>query len=252
VVNGIDIFRRYFAGYEDHYALIGGAACDLVFGEAGLPFRATKDIDMVLCVEVVNADFAVQMTAFLMDGGYTARLRADGAPQYYRFQEPTDPTFPAMLELFARKPDLLVLPDGALTTRVPVDDGLMSLSAILLNEDYYAALKAARRQIDGVTVLDESVLIPFKARAFLDLSDRKARGDAVDSQHIKKHRSDVIRLVQLLIPTQAIPISAPLRDDLRRFLAMVHAEPAFNPRDLNVKMTRDRVLEILSAVYALG
>ncbi len=252
MVNGMDIFRRYFAGYEDHYALIGGAACDLVFGDAGLPFRATKDIDMVLCVEVVNADFAAQMTAFLTDGGYTARLRADGAPQYYRFQDPTDPAFPAMLELFARKPDLLVLPDGAQTARVPADDGLISLSAILLNADYYAALKAARRQIDGVTVLDESMLVPFKARAFLDLSDRKARGEPVDSQHIKKHRNDVVRLVQLLIPDQSIAINAPLRDDLSRFVAALRADQAFNPRDIKVMMTREDVVTILSAVYGLG
>ena len=28
--------------------LIGGAACDLLFGEAGQDFRATKDLDLVL------------------------------------------------------------------------------------------------------------------------------------------------------------------------------------------------------------
>ena len=50
MVAGIDKFQKYFAGHEDHYAIIGGAACDLLFDEAGLDFRATKGIDMVLCV----------------------------------------------------------------------------------------------------------------------------------------------------------------------------------------------------------
>ena len=58
MVKGIDKFRDHFAGNEGEYVIIGGAACDLLFGAAGLPFRATKDIDMVLCVEVVDAAFA--------------------------------------------------------------------------------------------------------------------------------------------------------------------------------------------------
>ena len=57
MVKGLDRFREYFAGHEDGYALIGGAACDILFGEAGLPFRATKDFDIVLCVEVVSVEF---------------------------------------------------------------------------------------------------------------------------------------------------------------------------------------------------
>ena len=43
MVKGLDRFREYFAGHEDGYALIGGAAGDILFGEAGLPFRATND-----------------------------------------------------------------------------------------------------------------------------------------------------------------------------------------------------------------
>ena len=50
MVIGIDKFRDHFAGYEDQYALIGGAACDLIFTDAGLEFRSTKDLDVVLCV----------------------------------------------------------------------------------------------------------------------------------------------------------------------------------------------------------
>lgn len=49
MVTGIEKFREHFAQHEDHYAIIGGAACDLLFDAAGLPFRATKDIDGALC-----------------------------------------------------------------------------------------------------------------------------------------------------------------------------------------------------------
>jgi hypothetical protein len=73
VVVGLDKFREYFAGHEDQYAVIGGAACDLLFDAAGLPFRATKHIDMVLCVEVVDAAFGEKFKTFLGAGRYEAR-----------------------------------------------------------------------------------------------------------------------------------------------------------------------------------
>ena len=57
MVTGIDKFRDHFAAHDGQYAIIGGAACGLLFNAAGLDFRATKDIDMVLCVEVVDAEF---------------------------------------------------------------------------------------------------------------------------------------------------------------------------------------------------
>src|SRR5690348_8881985 len=65
MVTGINKFREYFAGHEDQYAIIGGAACDLLFDAAGIQFRVTKDIDMVLCVEVVDVAFGERFSAFL-------------------------------------------------------------------------------------------------------------------------------------------------------------------------------------------
>ncbi len=51
MVRGIDVFRRYFHNFIDQYVLIGGSACDLLFDDAGVDFRATKDLDLVLIVE---------------------------------------------------------------------------------------------------------------------------------------------------------------------------------------------------------
>lgn len=41
-------------------------------------------------------------------------------------------------------------------------------------------------------------LIPFKAKAWLDLKERKLNGEQVDSKNIKKHKNDVCRLAQLI------------------------------------------------------
>ena len=57
MVRGIESFRDWFHDYEDQYVIIGGTACDLLMTEEGLDFRATKDIDMVLIIEISNADY---------------------------------------------------------------------------------------------------------------------------------------------------------------------------------------------------
>lgn len=134
MVAGIDKFQKYFAGHEDHYAIIGGAACDLLFDEAGLDFRATKDIDMVLCVEVVDAAFGTAFKAFLDAGGYQARERSTGEKEFYRFHKPSDQSFPFMIELFSRKRGTLDLPENAELTPIPVEEDVVSLSAILLDD----------------------------------------------------------------------------------------------------------------------
>jgi hypothetical protein len=251
VVKGIDKFRDHFAGNESQYVIIGGAACDLLFGAAGLPFRATRDIDMVLCVEVVEAAFAEKFQAFLEAGGYEARERSDGKKEFYRFHKPKDANFPYMIELFSRRPGTLKLPENVGIIPIAVDDDLLSLSAILLEDDYYQALQSAKRMVDGVPVLDETVLIPFKARAFLDLSDRAANGEKIDEKNIKKHRNDVFRLLQLLPGNASIEMPQQIRDDLLKFLDIVEKDRKLDPKAFDVPMSREEATGLLRSTYGL-
>jgi hypothetical protein len=48
MVNGMESFRTKFIDYPDCYTVIGGAACDILMSEEDVPFRATKEIDMIL------------------------------------------------------------------------------------------------------------------------------------------------------------------------------------------------------------
>ena len=90
MVRGLARFREHFAGFEDHYVLIGGAACDLAMTEAGLDFRATKDLDIVLCVEVLDAAFVGAFWEFINHGGYRNRQKSTGKRLFYRFHDPED------------------------------------------------------------------------------------------------------------------------------------------------------------------
>jgi hypothetical protein len=51
MVRGLKKFREYFAGFEDHYVIIGGTACEIVLRDTDMLPRATDDIDMILIVE---------------------------------------------------------------------------------------------------------------------------------------------------------------------------------------------------------
>ena len=42
-----------------------------------------------------------------------------------------------MIELFTRKLDAIQLPEDAVLTPLPIDEDISSLSAILLDDDYY-------------------------------------------------------------------------------------------------------------------
>ena len=251
MVTGIRKFREHFAAHESQYAIIGGAACDLLFNAAGLDFRATKDIDMVLCVEVVDAAFGRTFGAFLDAGGYQARERSDGVREFYRFHRPTDQSFPFMIELFARRPGNLDLPEDARLARIPVDEDIVSLSAILLDENYFEALQAARRQIDGITIIDETLLIPFKARACLDLTARLEAGGNVDRRDIRKHRNDVFRLAQLLPLDASVDLPEPVRQDLRTFVDRTQADEMLDPRAFGVPFSRNEAANLLRRVYGL-
>ena len=251
MVIGVDRFRAHFAGHEHQYVLIGGAACELIMHEVGLDFRTTKDLDIVLIVEALDSAFAQRFWAFIDDGEYEIRQRSEGDKVLYRFQKPKVEEFPAMLELFSRAPEGLQLAEGSHLTPLPIDEAAASLSAILLDENYYTFLKVMVRDAGGIPVLDEAAIIPFKARAWLDLTRERDAGARVDEKNIKKHRNDVARLLQLLTPEAVYTLPSTVADDMRSFVEMATVEPDYDPKQFKVSMTREDVADRLRAAYRL-
>lgn len=251
MVVGMDRFRAHFEGHGHQYVLIGGAACELVMDDVGLDFRATKDLDIVLIVEALDSAFSERFWAFVEEGGYQVRERSEGERVLYRFQKPEKPDFPAMLELFSRNPEGVTLAEGSQLTPLPIGEEAASLSAILLDEDYYEFLKSMVRVLDGVPVLGEAAIIPFKARAWMDLSARRAAGDKIDERDVKKHRNDVARLLQVLIADAHYELPDKVRTDMGEFVTALEADETFNPKAFDVGMTRQIVIERLKTSYGL-
>lgn len=251
MVRGIESFREWFQGYEEQYTIIGGTACDLLMTSEGLNFRATKDIDLVLIIEAVDIVFGKRFWEYIVAAGYEHRNRSTGEPQFYRFTNPQSREYPAMIELFTRKPEGIILPEDAKLSPLLMDEDVSSLSAILLDDDYYEFLRRGRIRVAGVTVLDAPYLIPFKAKAWLDLSDRKAAGELVDGRNIRKHKNDVFRLTELLDRNQGLLPYLPdtIKADMRDFAKRMIPEPV-DLKQLGIyDRTKEAILDELRSIY---
>jgi hypothetical protein len=253
MVKGLDRFRAHFAGLEGQYVLIGGTAATLAMAQAGLDFRATKDLDIVLHIEALTPAFGTAFWAFVEAGRYEIRqASATGKPVLYRFQKPASAEYPAMLELFCRVPEGIHLASGAHLTPIPFDDAVASLSAILLEDEYYTFIMNGRRMVEGLPWIGAEQLIPLKARAWLDISARQAAGGKVDSRDLRKHANDVIRLVQLFAPDTQIPLAAKIAGDFGRFLVDLAADGGYDPRELRIDLPLAAVIERLRQGYGLS
>lgn len=252
MVRGLDLFRQSFAAHAHQYVLIGGTAATLAMEEAGLAFRATKDLDVVLHIEAIDAAFGETFWRFVEAGQYEIRQSsASGKRAFYRFHKPADERFPVMLELFCRAPEGILLVAGSHLTPIPIDEAVASLSAILLDDEYYAFIISGRRETDALPWVGEDRLIPLKAVAWLDLKARHAKGEAMDAKNIRKHANDVLRLAQLLAPDTHIAVAEKIAQDLARFLEGVAADATIDPGALGLPATLAEIAARIQQAYEL-
>lgn len=218
MVTGLERFREFFRDNKDQFVLIGGVAAMYWLEQASMQTRATKDLDIVLLVETGGVDFRRKLWEFVRAGGYENRQKSTGGRIYYRFSDPGEEDYPFMLELFSRMPECLDMTGAPGIIPIPSEDGVSSLSAILMDGAYYKIVRDNVQEEDGLPLLRPEGLILLKARAWLDLTARREQGGTVDSKDIKKHRNDVFRLGQLMTPSHPTSISGIIYEDLHRFL----------------------------------
>ena len=247
MVKGLDIFRKYFADYGEQYVLIGGAACDIVFESNEANFRATRDLDMVLIIEALTPQFGEKFWGFIMDGKYRNKATNGGKPQFYRFDKPEDDSFPKMIELFCRTDFELKEAEGI--TPIHIDDEISSLSAILLDDDYYKTLLDGEVVKNGLSVLGPEYTILFKAKAYLDLKMRKESGGTVDSEDIKKHKKDILRIAAELMLERVADLPETVDSDVQTFIDSLEQEP-FDQNSLKIYgLKNDDVVSLLKRIY---
>lgn len=206
-------------------------------------------MDIVLLVEALTPEFGRRFWEFIHDGGYEHRVKGSGEPQFYRFDRPTDARFPYMIELFSRKADSFLGDVISPCVPLPLGEEISSLSAILLNEDYYSLLLQGKTSLDELSVLSPLYLIPFKAKAWLDLSQRRSQGQPIDSHDIRKQKNDVVRLITLLTGNERCELSDIIRKDMEKFVAAL-AEAPIDPKALQIRGINSMdIVQVLQNVY---
>ncbi len=256
MVHGIEKFKEYFNDYTGQYVFIGGTACDILLDEIGAPFRATKDLDMVLIIEALDESFGNKFWEFIEDGGYKNRQKSTGEEQFYRFSQPTNPGFPGMIELFSRRPEKMTLYFDSVLTPIHIGDSIASLSAILLNDAYYELLLKGKSVVDGYSVLGIEYIILFKIRAWLDLSERVEAGERIDSKTVKKHKNDIFRLLINISPKTRVDINDEINEDIKHFLEKIKDDQpdlkSLQIRTVTFEELLDRIRELYTYVIGEG
>lgn len=248
MVHALMKFKEYFENHTNQYVFIGGTACDILLNELGAPFRSTKDLDMVLIIEALDASFVETFWQFIEDGGYEHREKGSDEKQFYRFSEPKDTSFPKMIELFSKVPKFEISFDRGLTP-IHIHESVVSLSAILLNDEYYDLLLKRKRTVDGYSLIEIETIILYKIKAWLDMKERKEAGYDIDSKNIKKHKNDVFRLLANVSPTIRIQLSAGIQNDVMQFIEQVKEDKP-DLKNLDIRSTSlDEMLEILGTIF---
>lgn len=199
MVIGIEKFKDAFTDYTDNYVIIGGTACDFVLRDTNMRPRATDDIDMILIVEKMTSEFGTAFWGFIKKGGYSNGQRKRGEDEalvyeMYRFENPKE-GYPVKIELLSRHSNLLGEPSGFHLEPIPFEEEVPSLSAIMMDNDFYELTIQNSFIEDGLRIASPAALICLKAKAFLNLLADKAEGKRINSKDIKKHRTDVLKLI---------------------------------------------------------
>lgn len=249
-MDGLDKFREHFIDFKENYVIIGGLASYLLLDESGFDMvRATKDIDIVLCAEALDKKFVNHFWDFVRAGGYSAIKQSTGERRFYRFTEPTESGYPKMLEILSNKSRMFETTEVGTIVPMSVEEEIVSLSAILLNEEYYNFIMDQKIELEGVVIADEKCIIPLKARAWIDNKERKENGENVQSGDIKKHKNDIYKLSQLLTNQPLEDVPEAIKSDINRFVDETTDDDAFL-KTLGISdLSMDQIKGVLMKVY---
>lgn len=208
---GLNHFEEYFKDFRESYVVVGGFAT-LMHLEKQLEGhgKVTQDIDLVL-LTTASIEMAQKIKAYVREGEYTIQKGEKDNFSYYRFVNPKVENFAKEIELFAVKDQALLLGEGQRIIPVDPEEGLYSLSAIMLDNEYFEMIKNNIDNSNRVPCTNTLATIMLKISAFYDL---KSRGD----DKWKKHRRDILKLVLLLTGEEQLELKGRMVEDVEMFM----------------------------------
>ncbi|GHS90718.1 hypothetical protein FACS1894174_09530 [Bacteroidia bacterium] len=206
----------------------------------------------------MTPEFGKRFWEFIILGEYKTRQRkyGDKSPkaELFRFINPKE-SFPVQIELLSKYPNVLGVPTGFHLTPIPIGEEISSLSAILLDEDYYNHTIEGSIIEDDIRIANPLSLLCLKVKAFLNLTEEKKTNSAVRSGDIKKHRDDVFKLLAMRIdPFTSIELSAEMKESINGFIGMIELSLPNQSLQDSLQRTNEEIrgyLDIMKEIFGL-
>ena len=227
MVKGLEIFSLAMHPYKENFVIIGGTACDIQLSySTTMRPRATDDIDIIIVVEKISHAFVNAFWDFIKAGNYRIERRVNQAGEsvyaLYRFTLQNENIgYPQQIELLSRHSDILGEPSGFHIEPLPTDEEHQSLSAIIMDEIYYEFTIQQIDNINNLQIANNLSLIALKTNAYLNLLNDKNIGKNINSKDIKKHRSDVLKLVAAGVYPEPIAVNPQIYNRIIEFVDIV-------------------------------
>lgn len=249
-------FRETFRRFTDNFVIIGGTACDEVLSDTDMSPRVTLDIDIIVIVENMTAEFAKTFWAFIAEGKYRPGVRKDkeGNPRYvlYSFDNGA-PGFPVKIELLSHHNDAFI--NASHIEPLPIDGEVSSLSTIILDEPYYNLTINNSFVSDGLRFAASEALMALKMKAYLNLMAERESGRKVNTKDILKHRNDVLKLAATATLGDPIKVDPAVVSSILEFQRKIKESlPSQSIQDaLGIPSNAvERVVDVLSNFFSIG
>jgi hypothetical protein len=91
-------------------------------------------------------------------------------------------------------------------------------------DEYYNYMVKNSIVENGLHVATKDSVICLKAKAYLEMTARKAAGSHEDEKHIKKHKADVFRLGALLSDEDQFELPAGIQQNMQVFFETIEGD----------------------------
>ena len=102
--------------------------------------------------------------------------------------------------------------------------------------------------MDGISILTADHIIPFKMYAWLNLTEKKAIGEHVNSKDLKKHKYDVFRLLQIVPDGTVVKTSGTVNRAIVSFLDLIQNDD-LNLESIGLEFTKEQGIDLLHQIY---
>lgn len=243
---GLSHFQEYCKEFDEHYVVVGGFATVMLLDEelGEGHGKATFDIDLVLLTNN-SVELSQRIKQYITDGKYDIQVGEKDRYKYYRFNNPKEENFAKEIELFASNENKLELDDKQRILPIDPEEGLYSLSAIMLDPEYFEMIKSNINKSTEAPCTNTQATIMLKMSAFYDLKKR-------EDNKWKKHRRDILKLSLLLTGEEEIKLIGRMKEDFDSFIQ--HLKEELDQKSIKsfadgLPIYKEQVIEILEKVF---